>query len=263
MTHLLEVRDLSRAFGAVRALSSVNLHVTEGEILGIIGPNGCGKTTLFNCVSGRFPPTKGRIYWLGNDITGLSLYKVARRGLVRTFQETRVFPSGTARSNVEMAHAISSGAVPSGSTLLPDDVDELLALAGLTEVAHASVTALPFGHLRRLGIAIALSAHPRLLLLDEPAAGLNDAEGADLASLLRRLHERGLTLAIVDHDMDFLLPLAQRVVVLASGEKLREGTPDEIRSDPAVIEVYLGKIGARLQDLAVGDVASEERTHGG
>jgi ABC-type branched-subunit amino acid transport system ATPase component len=255
MTRLLDIQELSHQFGAVQALVSVDLHVDESEILAIIGPNGCGKTTLFNCVSGRLRPTGGRVLWLGEDITRSPMYKVARRGLIRTFQETRVFPSGTPRSNLEMVLAISKPRNAGVTGTLPDSPGDLLQFCGLEDVADTPVRGIPFGHSRRLGIAIALAAGPKLLLLDEPAAGLNDAETADFADFLRRLHQHGLTLAIVDHDMDFLLPLADRVVVLASGRKLREGSAAEVRSDPAVIEVYLGTMGSTMQRLTAADTA--------
>jgi branched-chain amino acid transport system ATP-binding protein len=249
---MLEVRGVSRYFGAVRALESVDIDVVEGEILGIIGPNGCGKTTLFNCISGRYQPTRGTIVWRGRDITGLPMHKVARHGLVRTFQESRIFPSATVGDNVELALAIARSHRRVAGDAVPEDASALLEATGLTPVAGALAADLPFGYLRQLGIALALAVQPRLLLLDEPAAGLNAAEGAELSAILRRLHAKGMTLVVVDHDMDFLLPLAQRIVVLASGEKLAEGPPEDVRKNPAVIEVYLGSVAARHDIATVG-----------
>lgn len=253
MSALLEVRGVSRYFGAVHALESVDVEVAEGEILGIIGPNGCGKTTLFNCISGRYSPTAGKIYLEGADITGMPMHKVARRGLVRTFQESRVFPSGTVRENLEMAFAIARSYRRGAGG---DGADALLAATGLAAVADSSAGDLPFGYLRQLGVALSLAVRPRLLLLDEPAAGLNPAEGAELRRVLLDLHRSGMTLVIVDHDMDFLLPLVKRIVVLASGKKLAEGPPQEIRTHPAVIEVYLGSVAARHEPAAPPEQAN-------
>jgi branched-chain amino acid transport system ATP-binding protein len=260
---LLETRGLSRNFGTVRALENVDVDVLEGEILGIIGPNGSGKTTFFNCVSGRLKPSAGTVRWRGSEITGKSMHKVARLGLVRTFQESRIFPTGTVRANLEMALAIARIAAPRENAARPAfALDDLVQLAGLADVVDMAASSLPFGYLRRLGIALALAAHPALLMLDEPAAGLNAAEGAQLGDMLRRIHEHEVTLVVVDHDMDFLLSLVERLVVLANGAKLREGPPDAIRSDPAVIEVYLGSVGTRVADLMKVQQTGAETTRG-
>jgi branched-chain amino acid transport system ATP-binding protein len=252
---LLEVTELTRSFGAVRALSDVDLVVESGELLAVIGPNGSGKTTLFNCVSGRLKPSSGRIRWAGEDIAGRPMYKVARLGLVRTFQEARAFETGTVRENVELALAITSRNRGGGSSSEPQPTaDHLLEITRLTEVADALPGGLPFGSLRHLGIAMALATSPRLLMLDEPAAGLNAAEGAALAEIIRGIHRTGVTLIVVDHDMDFLLPLVHRVVVLANGEKLTEGTPEEVRLDQRVVEVYFGSRAAQAQAVQASTV---------
>lgn len=255
MTTLLETHGLSRSFGAVLALQPIDLTAGGGEILGIIGPNGAGKTTLFNAVSGRFKPTTGRVFWRGRDITGLPMRKVARLGLVRTFQEPRFFLTGTVRSNLEMALAIArTHRRAEANERLLDDPDGLLLLSGLAEVAERVAGTLSFGYLRQLGIAMALATRPHMLMLDEPAAGLNSVENVELGRILRRIHGSGLPLVIIDHDMDFLFPLADRIIVLANGKKLTEGTPSEIRSDPTVIEVYLGTRTTGLAELAPASV---------
>jgi branched-chain amino acid transport system ATP-binding protein len=210
----------------------------------VLGANGAGKTTLFNCITGFLKPTSGRVRWEGTDITGWPMHKIARQGLVRTFQQAMVFPSGTVAENLAMALAVRGGE--------SSELDRLLDFCHLRAVADMHAAMLPFGSMRHLGIALALTARPRLLLLDEPAAGLNAAETATLAEILLALREEGVTLAVVDHDMDFLLPLVGRLVVLASGRTLREGDPQVLRRDPAVIEVYLGSMASKVDEVRGG-----------
>lgn len=242
MSALLEVTGLSRSFGAVLAVSAVDLAIWPGEIVGIIGPNGCGKTTLFNCISGFIRPSAGSVRWREQDVTRWPMRRIARDGMVRTFQQAMSFPSAGSRANVEMALAIQAGGHgrERRESAVPCDSDGLLEFCGLRNPPDTPAGQLPFGDLRRLGIALALTTRPLLLLLDEPAAGLNPAEIGQLSTLLRTLRDAGVTLAVVDHDMDFLLPLVDRLVVLANGSKLTEGSPNEVRTNPAVIDVYLG-----------------------
>jgi len=238
---LCQVVDAFRSFGAVQALVGVSLEVNRGDLIGIVGPNGSGKTTLFNCITGRHRLNRGQVLWRGVEITRWPMDRIARAGLVRTFQQSMYFGSGTVRENVTMALdiAATSGRREAGLTI-PTDLAGLLEYSGLNDLAESRSAVLSHGSLRRLGIALALAVQPVLLLLDEPAAGLNNAESADLAALLRKVRDSGVTLAVVDHDMGFLMPLVDRLAVLSAGRKLKEGTPSEMRSDPEVIEAYLG-----------------------
>jgi ABC-type branched-subunit amino acid transport system ATPase component len=240
-TPFCQIVDGYRSFGAVQALAGVNLEVRRGEVLGVVGPNGSGKTTLFNCLTGRFRLTKGRVLWRGADITRWPMDKIARAGLVRTFQQSMYFGSASVRENVAMSLTIARSAIQRDSAnSIPTDLEGLLSFTNLQSLADWPSSVLSHGSLRQLGVALALAVRPDLLLLDEPAAGLNDAEGRELASLLRRVRESGVTLVVVDHDMGFLMPLVDRMVVLSAGRKLTEGSPAEVRADPAVITAYLG-----------------------
>ena len=252
-----------RRGGGRVALAGVSIEVRQGDLLGIVGPNGSGKTTLFNCITGRFPLTKGRVLWNGVDITRWPMDRIARAGLVRTFQQSMYFGSGTVRQNVAMALDIArTAARRDGKVSIPSDVEGLLEFTNLGTLANSPSSVLSHGSLRQLGIALTLAVQPTLLLLDEPAAGLNGAESRDLGVLLRRVRDSGVALVVVDHDMGFLMPLVDRLVVLSAGRKLTEGTPVEVRADPVVIEAYLGtgfkhsasrtEPGSRSQEESVG-----------
>ena len=230
---LLDVENVTRRFGGVVALGGVDLQVEPGEILAIVGPNGSGKTTLFNVISGFMKPSSGAIRFDGARIDGLGPVRLAKLGLVRTFQQAMCFQGLTVRANVE-AGRLGAGAHRA------DALDRALSLCGLTGLADVRAGDLPYGSQRKLGVAVALATSPRLLLLDEPAAGLSDEASGDLATLIRTVRNESVTVVVIDHDMPFVLPLADRVVVLDAGKKLFEGTPDEVRSHAKVVEVYLG-----------------------
>ena len=243
MTAALEVRDLRREFGGIKALDGVSLTVAEGERRALIGPNGAGKTTLFNVLTGELPPTAGRVTLAGEDVTGRRTWQLARRGLARMYQRNELFEPLPARDNVALALAAASGPYrpftsPAASELAA--ADELLARVGLAGRERAPARSLSHGERRQLEFAVALASRPRVLLLDEPTAGMSPAETARIAELIASL-ERTLTIVIVEHDMDVVFRLADRVSVLHEGRVIADGTAEEIRGDVRVNEVYLGK----------------------
>ena len=254
---LLSVRGLTRRFGALLALSDVSFDVNRGDCLGLIGPNGSGKTTLFNTVTGFFQPHAGRVFWKERDVTGWAPDKLAGEGLVRTFQHAMAFASETVAVNVQIAvEALPrQGASPAG---VADRVDELLRFCALDTVRGRTAADLPYGYIRRLGVAIALAASAEMIMLDEPAAGLNDAESEELARLLIEVRRSGTTLLVIDHDMPFLMPLVDRLIVLQSGRKLIEGSVDEVRSDERVKAAYLGT-GRSVPPVDAADREAAER----
>ncbi len=248
---LLSVRDETMRFGGLFANQSISFDVEEGELLAVIGPNGAGKTTLFNVISGFFAPTSGSIHFDGKDITGAAAHNVASSGLVRTYQLVQLFKHLTVAENVEIgSHRVTRGGVFS-ALFRPQWIREqeqsvtmgaleLLRFVGLDNQADLQADKLSYGRQRLLEIARALAARPRLLLLDEPAAGLNTQETDALADVISRIHRGGTTVILIEHDMSLVMKIAQRIVVLDFGKKIAEGTPDEIRAHPDVIAAYLG-----------------------
>jgi len=238
MTHLLELRDVTCAFGGLRALDAVSLDVAEGEIVGLIGPNGAGKTTLLNVVSGVTAPSSGSIRLAGEPVGGRSPEALCRRGVARTFQIPRGFPSLTALDNVRVAAEFGR---PRGRRSEAREAAraclELVEFPHPVEMPASRCTA---GDLRRLDLARALASDPKLLLLDEIFAGLTPREVHELVGLLHVVHGRGITVVVVEHLMRVIMQECRRVIVLCSGEKIAEGTPREIAADPRVVESYLG-----------------------
>ena len=242
---LLSVRGLRKAFGAVQAVAGIDFEVGPGEAVAMIGPNGAGKTTCFNMLGGQLRPDGGSIRFAGKDIAGLASHVVWRLGLGRTFQVAATFPSMTVRENVQVAlvshHRRLWSLWPPARALFAAEADALLDLVGMTATADRASGVLSYGDLKRLELAMALAADPRLLLMDEPTAGVAAGERRALMDLIVGIvGERGISVLFTEHDMDVVFGHADRVIVLHRGEMVAEGPPDRVRADPLVCDIYLG-----------------------
>lgn len=250
--NLLSVRDVGIEFGGVTALQGVSLDVKPAEIFAIIGPNGAGKTTLFNVISGLYVPKQGRIELHGKDVTRFPVHRLSELGLSRTFQNLQVFFRMTAAENVMvgrhlheqrgvLAHLFALPSVKRQNAETRAKAEELLAFVGLKGISDQTAGNLPYGALKRLEIARALAAEPKVLLLDEPAAGCNAVETAEIDEIIRKIAANGIAVVLVEHDMRLVMKISHRIHVLETGRTLVEGTAQEVRTNPKVIAAYLGK----------------------
>lgn len=251
---LLKVENLSKEFGGVHAIADLSFEINPGTIHSIIGPNGAGKTTLFNLITGVYTPSAGTVLFQDEPVTGRRPYELAARGMSRTFQNLQIFMNMTAEENVLVGrHLHLNTSVLSALFRLPsigrgdrearELAKELMCFVGLEKYIGWDADAMPYGALKRLEIARALAAKPKMLLLDEPAAGLNATESREIDEVIKKVAEQGVTVVLVEHDMKMVMEISDHILVLDYGRKLTEGTPAEVRQNPDVIAAYLGQVG--------------------